>query len=414
MAAEVSGAEAAALVAESAGARFSAGAAAGAGADVAERPWGTYVHVPYCASRCGYCDFNTYTAVELGPGVGRADYPWQVVSEIEAAGRALRPEGRQVSTVFFGGGTPTLLPAADLVAILGSIEDTFGLEPDAEVTTEANPDSVDAGYLAQLHAGGFTRISLGMQSASPTVLAVLERTHTAGAAERAVADARAAGFDQVSLDLIYGTPGETPAMWRESLERAVATGVDHISAYALTVEPTTRLGRRISRGQVSMPDPDVAADRYEAADDILSTAGLRWYEISNWARPGAESRHNLGYWRGQDWWGFGPGAHGHLAGLRWWNVRHPRDYAARISTGLPVAGAEILSDREREIERRMLGIRLAEGLPVGGLDPEQVARIVTEGLARQCSGPDGSDRMVLTRRGRLLADAVTRELLGVL
>ena len=396
-------------MAQSAAERFAAGSGDGDGA----RPWGVYVHVPFCASRCGYCDFNTYTAKELGPGVGRADYPCQAVAEIEAAGRALGTGGRPVSTVFFGGGTPTLLPAADLVAILRSIEDTFGLAQDAEVTTEANPDSVDLEYLAQLRAGGFTRISLGMQSASPSVLAVLDRTHTAGRAEAAVAEACAAGFDHVSLDLIYGTPGETRTMWLESLERAVATGVDHISAYALTVEATTRLGRRISRGEVSQPDPDTAADRYEAADDVLSAAGLGWYEISNWARPGGECRHNLGYWRGHDWWGVGPGAHGHLGGLRWWNVRHPRDYAARLAVGLPVAGAEVLSAREREIERLMLGIRLAEGLPVRGLNPASVARILSDGLATDGNGPAGSDRLVLTRRGRLLADAVTRELLGV-
>src|SRR5579875_943245 len=347
----------------------------GALAGLGTRPFGIYVHVPFCAARCGYCDFNTYTAAELGgrgaAPVSPASYPGLAVAEIRFARKALGAADVPVRTVFFGGGTPTLLPPAALAGILRAIDGEFGLAPGAEVTAEANPESVDEAALAKLRAGGVTRMSFGMQSAVPGVLAVLDRVHHPGRPARCVAWARAAGFEHVSLDLIYGTPGESDADWRRSLDAAAGAGPDHVSAYALTVEPGTRLAARIRRGELPAPDDDVLADRYLAADELLEAAGLRWYEISNWAAsPGAVCRHNLLYWTGGDWWGVGPGAHSHVAGTRWWNVRHPAAYAARIAAGVsPGQAREILTPAERRTERIMLLTRLAAGCPLAELSP---------------------------------------------
>ena len=382
-------------------------------AGLGQTPLGIYVHIPFCRTRCGYCDFNTYTAADLGPGASRTEYASQAIAEIEFARRVLGPGAPAVSTVFFGGGTPTLLPAADLAAILAAIDRQFGLADDAEVTTEANPESVDRRALADLRAAGFTRISLGMQSAAAHVLATLDRSHTPGRAERCVEWARAAGFDHVSLDLIYGTPGETPADWEHSVRRAVAAGPDHVSAYALIVEDGTRLAAQVRRGELAPPDDDAMADRYLAADDLLAAAGLTWYEVSNWAlRPESECRHNLLYWTGANWWGIGPGAHSHVGGTRWWNVRHPAAYAARIAAGhSPGQASEVLTDAERRIERIMLTTRLASGCPADDLSPAGLGgarAAVAAGLAE--AGALDAGRVVLTRRGRLLADAVIRDL----
>ncbi|TXH43881.1 MAG: coproporphyrinogen III oxidase [Actinobacteria bacterium] len=377
-------------------------------AQVAPGAFGVYVHVPYCASRCGYCDFNTYTAAELGPGLSRATYADDVIREIDLAAAVLDGR-REIATVFFGGGTPTLLPAADLVRVLDHLRGVFGLAEGAEVTTEANPETVDPQYLEQLRAGGFTRVSLGMQSASEPVLAILQRRHTAGRAVAAAREAAAAGFDRVSLDLIYGTPGEDPDQWRASLDAALAAGVGHVSAYALTVEPGTAMGAAVARGSMPAPDPDVAASAYEVCDDVLGTAGLEWYEISNWARPGHECRHNLGYWSpdGQ-WWGFGPGAHSLIDGARFHNVKHPRGYAQLLRRGeLPRAAVEQLSAEDRRLEAVMLGLRLRAGLPAEGLPESEVAALVADGLLQR-----RDERVVLTRTGRLLADRVTLSLLG--
>jgi putative oxygen-independent coproporphyrinogen III oxidase len=380
-----------------------------------ERPFGCYVHVPFCLTRCGYCDFNTYTAAEVWPGASPASYPGQAAAEIALARRVLGDAAPEVSTVFFGGGTPTLLPPGQLSSILGSIDAEFGLAADAEVTAEANPETVDQRSLAELRESGFTRISLGMQSAASHVLGVLDRVHEAGRAERCVAWARAAGFEHVSLDLIYGTPGESDADWAASLDSALAAGPDHISAYALTIEEGTRLAARIRRGELPAPDDDVLADRYLAADERLGAAGLRWYEISNWAAgPDAACRHNLGYWAGGDWWGVGPGAHSHVGGTRWWNVRHPAAYAARLAAGQsPGQAREVLSPGQRRTERIMLLTRLAAGCPVaelGEAGPGLAARAVGDGLAQQAALEAG--RLVLTPAGRLLADAVIRDLVG--
>jgi putative oxygen-independent coproporphyrinogen III oxidase len=384
----------------------------------AGRRFGVYVHVPFCAVRCGYCDFNTYTSAELGGGADLVAYAAMATAELDLAAKVLDAAGlpaRPAATVFFGGGTPTLLPAGDLAAMLDGVRDRFGMAPDAEVTTEANPDSVTPQALEQLAAAGFTRVSFGMQSAVPHVLAALDRTHDPARVPQAVAWARAAGL-AVSLDLIYGTPGESAADWRASLEAALACTPDHVSAYALVVEEGTRLAVRVRRGELPAPDDDVLADDYEVADDVLSAAGLSWYEVSNWARGPADAcRHNLGYWRGDDWWGIGPGAHSHIGGVRWWNVRHPRAYAARLADGLsPAQAREVLSSDERYEERVLLGVRLADGLPLAALSPdgrERVAGLVADGLAEPSAALAGR-RLVLTRRGRLLADGVVHRLLA--
>jgi putative oxygen-independent coproporphyrinogen III oxidase len=375
--------------------------------------FGIYVHVPFCTSRCGYCDFNTYTAAELGGGGSRDSYAGLAVAEIAMARKVLGPAAPAVSTVFFGGGTPTLLPPADLAGILRAIDAEFGLAADAEVTTEANPESVDERVLAELREAGFTRISLGMQSAAEHVLAVLDRAHSPGRAEQCVTWARAAGFGHVSLDLIYGTPGETARDWERSVRSAISAGPDHISAYALIVEEGTRLAARIRRGELPPPDDDEMADRYLAADELFRAAGLRWYEVSNWASaPSAACRHNLLYWTGGNWWGVGPGAHSHVGGTRWWNVRHPAAYAGRIAAGIsPGQAREVLTEPERKTERIMLETRLASGCPVsvlGHAGRRAAAAAVADGTADP--GAFEAGLVVLTPAGRLLADAVIRAL----
>jgi putative oxygen-independent coproporphyrinogen III oxidase len=382
-------------------------------AKLGSAPFGVYVHVPFCQTRCGYCDFNTYTAAELGSGASRETYAELAIAELRLAAKVLAGRAGPVQTVFFGGGTPTLLPPADLRAMLAAIDSELGLAPDVEVTTEANPETVDERSLAELRASGFTRISLGMQSAVPHVLAVLDRVHQPGRPEQCVAWARSAGFGHVSLDLIYGTPGETDSDWQTSLDRALAAGPDHISAYSLIVEEGTRLAARIRRGELPMPDDDVLAERYLMADDRLSATGFSWYEVSNWAATGdARCRHNELYWTGGNWWGLGPGAHSHVSGTRWWNVRHPAAYAQRVSGGLsPAQAREVLTESEQATERIMLATRLASGCPVAYLSPAglHAARTaVGDGLASRAALELGAVK--LTKRGRLLADAVVREL----
>ena len=385
----------------------------------AGRAFGVYLHVPFCTVRCGYCDFNTYTATELGGGASQAAYADTALREIElAAGVLADLPSRPVSTVFVGGGTPTVLSVPDLSRMLGGVRDVWGLADDVEVTTEANPDSVTPESLAALAEAGFTRVSFGMQSAVPHVLATLDRTHDPRRIPDVVRWARDAGL-AVSLDLIYGTPGESLDDWRTSVETALATGVDHVSAYALVVEAGTRMAVQVRRGELALPDQDDQAAKYELADDLLAAAGLHWYEVSNWARTAAdECRHNLAYWRGDDWWGVGPGAHSHVGGVRWWNVKHPRAYADRLARGLsPAAGREVVDGESAALERLMLGVRLAEGMPrddLPGTARTSVAGLVADGLV---DGPaavgrtaDGGRRVVLTRRGRLLADAVVRTL----
>ncbi|MBE0009787.1 MULTISPECIES: radical SAM family heme chaperone HemW [unclassified Arthrobacter] len=382
----------------------------------AERKLGLYVHIPFCAVRCGYCDFNTYTATELGGGASQDRYAATVSAELDLAGRVLTESGtaaRPLSTIFFGGGTPTLLPAEDLASVLRTAVGHWGLAPGAEVTTEANPDSVTPESLAVLAEAGFTRVSFGMQSAVPHVLEVLDRTHSPERVPLAVQWARDAGL-RVSLDLIYGTPGESAADWQRSLDAALSYGPDHVSAYALIIEDGTKLAARIRRGQVPDIDDDDHAEKYALAEQAMAAAGLSWYEVSNWARtPEDECRHNLAYWRGDDWWGAGPGAHSHVGGVRWWNVKHPTAYAQRLSTGVsPAAGREILDDDTRYVEDVMLRARLREGLPTSALRPEgrlAVAGLIADSLVDPAAAFGGT--ITLTASGRLLADAVVRRLL---
>ena len=380
-------------------------------AGLGDRPFGWYVHVPFCTVRCGYCDFNTYTADELGEGVSRSTYAEAAIAEIRQARRVLGDADLPVSTVFLGGGTPTLLPPGDLTAILAALSAEFGLAEDLEVTTESNPDSVTLWDLEALRAGGFNRISFGMQSAVPHVLATLDRSHDPLRVPAVVDWARSAGFEQVSLDLIYGTPGESLADWETSVDSALACSPDHVSAYALIVEEGTALARRVRRGEVAMPDDDDLADKYLLADAALSAAGLGWYEVSNWATGAdARCRHNVGYWEGANWWGVGPGAHSHVGGVRWWNVKHPTAWTGRIAAGeSPAYAREVLDAETRRVERVLLEVRLASGLPVDVLD--DAGRAAVDDLVRDGLVVPAEERLVLTTRGRLLADAVVRTLL---
>jgi oxygen-independent coproporphyrinogen-3 oxidase len=369
--------------------------------------FGIYVHVPFCATRCGYCDFNTYTAGELG---GATPQGWLAAVRAELA-MAFGVVGEvTVDTVFVGGGTPSLLGGDGLAAVLDAVRDNFVLAPDAEVTTEANPESTSPEFFERIRAAGYTRVSLGMQSAAPAVLKILDRTHSPGRAAQAVAEALAAGFEHVNLDLIYGTPGESDDDLRRSVDAALSAGVDHVSAYALVVEDGTALARRVSRGEIARPDDDVLAHRYELLDTRLAAARLSWYEVSNWSRAGAECRHNMGYWNGGQWWGAGPGAHSFVGDTRWWNVKHPNTFAERLRLGqAPVADFERLDDHDRHVEDVLLRIRLHSGLPTTMLtqsEQRRAAVAVTDGLLT-----DVGDHLVLTGRGRLLADAVVRDVL---
>jgi oxygen-independent coproporphyrinogen-3 oxidase len=373
-----------------------------------------YIHVPYCTTRCGYCDFNTYTPADSGGHAGIGTFVDAIAGEVRLARTVLGAAELPVSTVFVGGGTPTLLPPDDLGRLLRLLDGEFGLAPDAEITTEANPESVDAAALERLVAGGYTRVSFGMQSSRPHVLAALDRHHTPGRVPDVVDWARKAGFADVSLDLIYGAPGESPADWQASLDAVVELAPDHVSAYALVVEEGTTLARRVRRGELLAPDDDVLADRYLAAERTLGAARYGWYEISNWARdPGSRARHNIGYWRSDDWWGFGPGAHSHVGGVRWWNVRHPAAYAARVSGGVsPARAREVLDADTRRVERVMLEVRLRDGLPLTELTAAGlVAAREARDEGRLEPGPFAEGLAVLTLSGRLLADAVVAALL---
>ena len=382
-----------------------------------------YVHVPFCLRRCGYCDFNTYTASDLGAGASRANYARMAAREMElvydwqCAYGIAEPAA---STVFFGGGTPTVLSPDDLVFLVERIRTLWGIAPGAEITTEANPDTVDETAIDRLAAGGFTRISFGMQSAVPHVLRTLDRTHTPAHVTRGVRAAQAAGLD-ASVDLIYGAPGESLDDWRTSVRSALDLGVLHLSAYALTVEPTTAMGRRIASGTLPKPDDDDEAAKYEIVDAMAQAVGLEWYEISNWAAPGHESRHNLGYWRNVDWAGIGPGAHSHYrlpAGgddggggraVRAWDTLHPRRWGQQINEGqVPFADHESIDPQADLEETIMLGLRLREGLDLQavqartGTDLAPVVHALTgDGLVTCTQG-----RITPTLRGRLLNDTV--------
>lgn len=368
---------------------------------------GVYVHVPYCSTRCGYCDFNTYTPSEID--VAASEYAKIAVAEIGLAGRYWQPGG--IDTVFIGGGTPTLLAPDDIGAIIAALDSTFTLNEDAEITIEANPDSVTGESLKQLRTAGVTRVSFGVQSLAEHVLATLDRTHTPGRALTAIAQAHEVGFEHVSADLMYATPGETDDDFAASVRAVLDAGVDHLSAYSLIVEPGTRLAQQVRRGDIPAPDDDIAAGRYAIVDTLARDYGLQWYEVSNWAKPGGQCRHNVNYWREGDWWAIGPGAHGHLGGdpgIRWWNSKHPRAHADAVQAGLvPIAGWESIDESTRRLETLMLGLRLSEGI-ASSLIPVGAQASLADYLARGLLIAEG-DRVRLSDPGRLLADAIVRE-----
>jgi putative oxygen-independent coproporphyrinogen III oxidase len=375
-------------------------------------PFSLYIHIPFCASICGYCDFNTYTAHELGGGVSQGTFHELLIRELELASRTL--DAPAVSTVFIGGGTPTLIGSEALTQILRGIEKYFPLNPDVEITTEANPDSVDAQMLSELRQGGFNRISFGMQSAARSVLATLQRTHTAGASEQAARWAREAGFEHVNFDLIYGTPGERDSDVRDSVNACISAGVDHVAAYSLIVEPGTAMARAVNSGALPPPDDDACADRHNIIDTMLQEAGFDWYEVANWAKPGGKSTHNQVYWTNANWWGVGPGAHSHVNGRRWMNHKHPATYAKALESGDALHWeTEELTPEQIHVEKVMLALRTKVGLPVGELNAEELIRaqgFVRQGVIDPVQFGNGVVRV--TDSQRLFADRVIRELLG--
>jgi oxygen-independent coproporphyrinogen-3 oxidase len=366
-----------------------------------------YVHIPYCIKRCGYCDFNTYTPNELQDGatleIVSNDYIDAVLRELEAAPKDVVP------TIFFGGGTPSLLPADDLGRVITAIKARNGLAADCEITLEANPDSVTQEKLARYLEVGFNRISFGMQSAKPHVLAVLDRTHNPANVEKAITMARSAGFESISVDLIYGTPGESLEDWQETVAAALALDIDHISAYALIVETGTKLAAQIKRGDLTMPNDDLMADMYLLVDQMCEKAGLTWYELSNWSKPGHECRHNIAYWENKNWWGLGPGAHSHIDSQRFWNLKHPTTYKQKLFAGeSPILDSEQLTAEQIKDEAILLGIRMRDGLKIQLLEPHQleVLAIYRENGFVQLH----DDRVLLTPAGRLIADRIVREI----
>ena len=373
-----------------------------------------YVHIPYCVKRCGYCDFNTYTPSELRDGgtleAVSGDYIDAVLHEIDVAFN--QAPDVSVPTIFFGGGTPSLLPPRDLGRVISSIRQKWHLAEDAEVTLEANPDSVDASGLTQLRAVGFNRISFGMQSAVQHVLKALDRTHNPENIAKVVEAARGAGFESISLDLIYGTPGESLEDFRTSVTSALELGVDHLSAYALIVEAGTKLAAQIKRGEFTMPDDDLMADMYLLVDQLCEAAGMSWYELSNWSKPRHESRHNIAYWRNANWWGLGPGAHSHIDGIRWWNMKHPTAYKNALFGGAsPMQDSEVLTTQQKSDETIMLSIRMRGGISLSDLSEAQRRKVFEyRGSGHLDSTRWEEGTLQLTPKGRLIADRIVREL----
>jgi oxygen-independent coproporphyrinogen-3 oxidase len=373
-----------------------------------------YIHIPYCIKRCGYCDFNTYTPAELKVESTLSDvsqgYIDLLIKEIEMAREF--SDATYVPTIFFGGGTPSLMEPEDLGRVINAIATKFELSPDCEVTMEANPDSLTKERLQDYFDAGINRLSIGMQSAVPHVLTVLDRTHNPENIEKVVTWAREVGFAEISIDLIYGTPGESMADWEASVDAALALNTTHISAYALIVEQGTKLAAQVRRGEIIIPDDDETADKYILADKKFHAAGLNWYEVSNWSKTGSPCRHNVAYWQGANWWGAGPGAHSHIDGRRWWNVKHPTAYRERIKNSLaPMQEQEILTPEEKSREAIMLLIRLPGGLKREVLDNAQIACIEGYVAAGDIAGLEWDlGAVTLTQQGRLIADRIVRDL----
>ena len=375
-----------------------------------------YIHIPYCVKRCGYCDFNTYTPSELKITEGLAQisnsYIDLLVMEIKAA-KVQVGQSANVPSIFFGGGTPSLMQPDDIGRVISTIKSEFILLPDAEITMECNPDTVTKESLAAFRAIGVNRVSFGMQSAVKHVLATLDRTHNPENLLQVTTWAQEVGFSEISVDLIYGTPGESLADWQTSIDAALALPITHISAYALIVEEGTKLAAQIKRGEVAQVDDDLTAEKYLVADKAFTAAGFEWYELSNWAKSGSLSKHNLAYWLGDNWWGAGPGAHSHLNGKRFWNVKHPNLYKERVlANQSPVADSEVLEELQIESERLMLSLRLPSGVDKQSLNELQLAELssyVESGHLDQANWNQG--RATLTLDGRLIADRILRQIL---
>jgi oxygen-independent coproporphyrinogen-3 oxidase len=375
-----------------------------------------YIHIPYCVKRCGYCDFNTYTPSELKITEGLAQishsYIDLLLMEIKAAKEQVG-QSANVPSIFFGGGTPSLMQPDDIGRVISTIKSEFSLLPDAEITMECNPDTVTKESLAAFRAIGVNRVSFGMQSAVKHVLATLDRTHKPENLLQVTTWAKEVGFSEISVDLIYGTPGESLADWQESIDSALALPITHISAYALIIEEGTKLAAQIKRGEVAQVDDDLTAEKYLVADKEFSAAGFEWYELSNWAKSGSLSKHNLAYWLGDNWWGAGPGAHSHLNGKRFWNVKHPNLYKEKVlSNQSPVADSELLEELQIESERLMLSLRLPSGVDKQSLNEQQISELssyVESGHLDLANWNQG--RATLTLDGRLIADRILRQIL---
>ena len=373
-----------------------------------------YIHIPYCVKRCGYCDFNTYTPAELQISTGLTQisnsYIDLLIAEIDLA--KAQVGDATVPTIFFGGGTPSLMEPSDIGRVIEAIDNKFGLSDDCEITLETNPDTVDKEKLAAFKTAGVNRISFGMQSAVPHVLATLDRTHNPDNLPQVTKWAAEVGFKDVSVDLIYGTPGETLADWQTSIDAALALPINHISAYALIVEEGTKLANAIKRGEIANVDDDLTAEKYLMADAAFSKAGFTWYELSNWSKNSGESKHNIAYWLNKNWWGAGPGAHSHINGKRWWNVKHPNLYREKMQQNIsPELDSEVLEPIQIESERLMLSIRLPEGITKESLSAEQIATLhhyVQSGALDTAKWDAGS--VSLTLNGRLIADRIVREI----
>ena len=374
-----------------------------------------YIHIPYCVKRCGYCDFNTYTPSELKIATRLSEvsnsYIDLLLLEIKQA--KAQVGSAFVPSIFFGGGTPSLMEPSDIGRVIDQIRKEFVLNSDAEVTMECNPDTVSKDNLAAFREVGVNRVSFGMQSAVPHVLATLDRTHNPENLLQVTTWAKEVGFSEISVDLIYGTPGETLDDWQKSIDVALSLPITHISAYALIIEEGTKLAAQIKRGEVAPVDDDLAAEKYLLADKEFTAAGFQWYELSNWAKPESLSKHNLAYWLGENWWGAGPGAHSHLNGKRFWNVKHPNLYKEKIQSNLsPIADSEVLEEIQIASEKLMLSLRLPSGVEKESLNQDQISELsdyVESGHLDLLNWNQG--RATLTLEGRLIADQILRQIL---